>query len=362
MGYAADLCNQATQLFRQGQFRSAASLLEQGIVVARQEADSDNELLCYQKLTAALMNLDQSQQALELATTMLARARQLNEPHYELVATIRLCSALIDLDLKGRWPEIKTLLRDCLHQAEARNTSAWQLDCLRLLAGNAMTMQEYDDALSYAQQGLSIIRHDTYSADFYRYVFYRVLQRLHSQREDHADALRYGLLSFEYAQREGNPAWVVLARRYLAHLHYQQGNLQEAFNLFSENVAAALAYDCANDHQDATMWRAEIALQLEMGEQALEFAREALALARQRLHARDEAWALLANVRALHKLNRSDEAWYFANEAYHFAQTQQFEHRLKEAREWIETLTKKQSAPTATNKQGSWFDRLIGKR
>lgn len=362
MGYAADLCNQATQLFRQGQFRSAASLLEQGIVAARQEADGDNELLCYQKLTAALMNLDQSQQALEVATTMLARARQLREPHYELVATIRLCSALIDLDLKGRWDEIKVLLLDCLQQAQARNTTAWQLDCLRLLASNAMTMQEHDDALQYAQQGLGMIRHDTYSADFYRYVFYRVLQRLHTQREEPAEALRYGLLSFEYAQREGNPAWMITARRYLAHLHYQQGNLKAAFELFSENVASALAYDSASDHQDATMWRAEIALQLKMGEQALQFAREALELARKRLHARDEAWALLANVRALHALNRTDEAWYFANEAYHFAQSQQLEHRQKEAREWIETLTKQQQPAQSATKQGSWFDRLIGKR
>src|SRR5437588_7385470 len=115
---SSDLIEQGQQHFDRGDFRRAITCYQEATVLARTQGNDDDELLALEDLGVALASLGVYQKAIEVAIRLLARARQLQDKHYEMVATLRLSESLGELDVRGRWREIKPLLLEGLAIAQ----------------------------------------------------------------------------------------------------------------------------------------------------------------------------------------------------------------------------------------------------
>src|SRR6266566_3919866 len=230
----ADLISQGMQRFNQGDYQGAIARIEEVAALALSQNENEAELYALDFLSAAWSNLINYEKVLEVATRLLALARQLQREDYQMWATLRLTSALAHLDLRGRWGEIRPLLLEGLTTARQLGDSDGEIYHLRKLGNCALGMGELDQALAWLQEALNRIQPDTPNFQRDLYLIYDDLSELMRKRDNYEEALRYAEMALVAARKDGNPDDVAGAQLTLAEAERARGERGEALRLVEQ--------------------------------------------------------------------------------------------------------------------------------
>ena len=236
---ATDLSRQGDRLFEQGRYQAALTCYEQAADLARRVGLADTELQALDGVVICWGNLGEWNKMAEAATRLLARARQLAKPKYEMQAAHRLADALASIDLAGRWREIRPLLEEGLQTARQLGNDFWIVYHLMRLGNYARQIEEWPVAYDWLQDALNALTPTTQKAAFFRMVIYQNLSRWYKGQGERAEALRYAEMAAGAAKEDGNPDFVAGAQLNQARVQQWRGERGEALALVEAALATA---------------------------------------------------------------------------------------------------------------------------
>jgi tetratricopeptide (TPR) repeat protein len=236
---AHDLFSQGNRLFDQGRYQAALTSLEQAADLARRSGQFDTELLALSNIAAVWDNLKEYNKMAEAATCLLARARQMAKPAYEMRAAHHLATALANIDLAGRWHEIHPLLEEGLQTARELGNDFWIVSHFLHLGEYARRMEEWQAAYAWLQDALNTLIPSTESAASFRAHIYQSLSRWHKGQNERAEALRYAEMAVGAAKEDGNPDFVIDAQLNQGQVQQWRSERGEALALAQEALATA---------------------------------------------------------------------------------------------------------------------------
>ncbi len=240
---ANDLLNQGSRLSDQARYRPALTCYEQAAALARRAGQNSTELQALAWLPVCWGSLGEWNKMAETATHLLARARQLSKPKYEMGAAHRLAAALANIDLAGRWREICPLLEEGLQTARQLGNDFWIVYHLMQLGDYARQMDEREAAYTRLQEALNALTPTTGNAAYFRSSIYGSLSLWYKSQGDRGEALRYAEMSVGAAREDGNPDLVIWAQLNQAQVQQWRGERGEALALVDEALVAARRLD-----------------------------------------------------------------------------------------------------------------------
>jgi tetratricopeptide (TPR) repeat protein len=236
---AYDLSQQGARLFDEGHYQAALGCFEQAADLARQSGDHSTELYALGNVAACWGNLGDWNKQAEAATRLLARARQIDYQDHQLRAILLLADALAEIDLEGRWHEIRLLLLEGLQTARQLGSDLRIVYHLVRLGGYARRMDEQEAAYSWLQDALNALLPSTENAAFWRSEIYINLSRWAKSHGDRAEALRYAEMAVGAAREDGSPYFVTNAQLNQARIQRWRGERGEALALAEEALATS---------------------------------------------------------------------------------------------------------------------------
>ena len=236
---ASDFIKQGSQLFNQGNYQAALGCYTQAVALARQTGQTSTELEALSNLPACWANLGEHTKMAEAAARLLARAKQLDDQEYQLLAGLRLATALANIDLPTRWPEVRQVLLDGLRTARLLADDWHIVYHLATLGDYAQRMGEAEPAYAWLQDALNTLTPAVNDAAFFRYRIYKSLSLLSKRQGQRADALRYAEMSLGGVREDRNPAAIVDAQHTLAEIQRWLGERGEALALVEEALTTS---------------------------------------------------------------------------------------------------------------------------
>jgi tetratricopeptide (TPR) repeat protein len=330
-----DLINQGDQCFNRGEYQRAIAFYQEAVTRARERGDADNELVALSCLPTAWGNIPDGEKMIEAATRLLARARELGNKKYEMQAALRLAEALSDLDLRGRWRELKPLLLEGLEIARQWGDHWWEVYHLNTLGGCAVWVEEEEQGLAWLQEALNAIRPGMDKEHYFRGEVNEGLSRLMRQRGDYAEAVRYAEMAVDEFRQHGNPSFVAGAQLTLARAERARGELAEALRLVEEVLSQARQMGWKGRERSAEYLRGELLREMGHPDQAEPAARRALELAREMKLKEDEVECLLSLGQVLLALKRREEAREILQQARRLSQERDYADHFQRANELL---------------------------
>jgi len=330
-----DLINQGNQCFNRGEYHRAIAFYQEAVTRARERGDADNELVALSCLPTAWGNIPDGEKMIEAATRLLARARELGNKKYEMQAALRLAEALSDLDLRGRWRELKPLLLEGLETARQLGDHWWEVYHLKTLGNCAVWMGEEEQGLAWLQEALNAIQPGMEKEHYFRGEVNEGLSSLMRQRGDHAEAVRYAEMAVDEARQHGNPDFVASAQLTLARAERARGELAEALRLVEEVLSQARQMGWKGNEQVAEYLRGELLREMGHPDQAESAARRALELVREMKFKEKEVECLLSLGQVLLALKRHEEAREILQQARRLSQERDYADHFEEAEELL---------------------------
>jgi len=337
-----ELIDRGRQAFYQGDFSGAIFWFDLAASHARKESNTDLELQALSWLSVALGNTGNAQKMIEVATRLLARARATSNEKYQMVAALRLANALAEIDLRGRWNELRPLLLDGLDIAHRLGDEFYEVYHLVLLGEYAIQMGEDESGFHWLQQALSdldsqlSIEHRNY----FRYRAYQALSRLMQCHHKHQEALRYAEMAIDAAQEDGNPRFIAGAQLTLVHAkqalrEMTVREMTEGLQLVEEVLPKAQRRGWKVEEQKAEYMRGELLREMGHPEQAELAARRALELAREMRFKEEEVKCLLSLGQVLLALKRREEAREVLQQARRLSQERDYADHFQRADELL---------------------------
>lgn len=326
----SDLIEQCSQHFDRGDFRRAITCFQEAAVLARSQGNDDDELLALENLSVAWGNLADYQKEIEVATRLLARARQLQDEHYEMRAALGLSHALAELDVRERWGEMKPLLLAGLATARRLQDKYYEGYHLLKLGQYAVHVGESERGFNWLQEVLNLI--DISREDeniFFRGEAYRALSELMLKRGEHAEALRYAEMAVDVYRKEA--FFVTYAQLDLARAERAQGERAEALRLVEKVLPQARRMGWKETEQEAEFLRGELERELGHLPEAEVAARQALKLAQEMKEKEEEVECLLSLGQALLAEKRLDDARELLKQARRLSQERNYEEHFNKA-------------------------------
>jgi tetratricopeptide (TPR) repeat protein len=326
----SELIEQGLRHFNRGDFRRAIMCYQEAAILARTQSNDDDELLALENLSVAWGNLADYQKEIEVATRLLARARQLQDEHYEMVATLRLCESLADLDLRERWGEIKPLLLTGLATARRLQDKSYEGYHLLHLGQYAVHVGESERGFNWLQEVLNLTDMGREDENiFFRGEAYRALSELMLKRGEHAEALRYAEMAVDVYRKEA--FFVTYAQLDLARAERAQGERAEALRLVEKVLPQARQMGWQEVEQEAEFLRGELERELGHLQEAEVAARQALKLAQKMKEKEEEVECLLSLGQALLAEKRHDDAGELLKQARRLSQERNYDDHFNKA-------------------------------
>ena len=330
-----DLINQGDQCFNRGEYQRAIAFYQEAVTRARERGDADNELVALSCLPTAWGNIPDGEKMIEAATRLLARARELGNKKYEMRAALRLAEALSDLDLRGRWRELKPLLLEGLEIARQWGDHWWEVYHLKTLGGCAVWVEEEEQGLAWLQEALNAIQPGMEEEHYFRGEVNEGLSHLMRQRGDHAEAVRYAEMAVDEFRQDGNPHFVAGAQLALAWAERARGELAEALRLVEEVLPQARQMGWKGWEWSAEYLRGELLREMGHPDQAEPAARRALELVREMKFKEEEVECLLSLGQVLLALKRRQEAREVLQQARRLSQERDYADHFQRADELL---------------------------
>jgi len=335
----SDLYKQAEQCHNRGDFRGAIARWEEVAAQARAQGDHGYELAALASLPVAWGNIADFEKEVEAATRLLARARELKREDYTMRAGLRLTEALVSLDLRGRWWELRPLLLEGLETAKRLGEHWCEVYHLKTLGQYAIMVGEEEQGYAWLQDALNAIRPDMGEFQLYfRAEIYAGFSLLMRKRGDYAEAIRYAEMAVGAWRDYGNPSFVVSGQLNLAQAEQARGELAEALRLVEEVLLQARQMGWRGTEQEAEYSRSELERVLGHADVAETAARRALELAREMKLKEEEVECLLSWGQALLALRRNEEAREILRQARRRSQEQDYEDHFSKAEELLAVL------------------------
>jgi tetratricopeptide (TPR) repeat protein len=331
-----ELVDQGRRAFYQGDFSRAIFWFDLAASHARQESNADLELQALSWLSVAWGNTGNAQKMIEFATRLLARARQVSSEKYQMVAALRLANALAEIDLRGRWNELRPLLLEGLDAAHRLGDEFYEVYHLVLMGEYAIQMGEDESGFRWLQQALDTLQPSTEHRNYFSYRVYRALSWLMQCRHDHHKALRYAEMAIDAAQKDGNPQFIADAQLTLVRAKQALREPPEALELVVEEVLSkARQMGWKGKEQVAEYLRSELLREMGHPEQAEPSARRALELAREMKLKEQEVECLLSLGQVLLALKRPQEAREVLQQARRLSQERDYADHFQRADELL---------------------------
>ena len=334
----SDLIEQGRQHFNRGDYRRAVTCYQEAAVLARAQGNDDAELLALDGLGFAFQNLGNFQKQIEVATRLLARARQTQYETYQMRATFLLVIALARLDLRGRWQELKPLLLEGVRLARHLDERYFEIYHLARLGRYAVRMGEEEQGFAWLQEALNLIGPDTENRSYFLGEVYGSLSLLMRKRGIHTEAIRYAEMAVGARRARGNPQFVVTAQLFLIRAELARGERAEALRLVEEILPQTRRNGWKAKEQEAEYLRGEIERELGHPKEAEVAAREALQLAQEMKLKEEEVECLLSLGQALLTQKQHDEAYELLKQARRLSQERNYDNHFNKTEAILQTL------------------------
>ncbi len=338
----ADLIFQGRRCLERGDFHGAIARFEQAVYFARAGGESENELIALGWLPSAWGSVADHFKEIESATRLLARARELRREDYEMIATQRLAEAMADLDLRGRWRELKPLLLQGLETSRRLGKLWYEIYHLMLLGTYAVRVGEGEQGHVWLKEALNKLRPDiersTVPKCLFRLNIYGALSTLMRQRGDLEEALRYAEQTVGVAQRDNNPAFVADAELMLVRAHIARREYDEAYRLLHDVLPRARLHNWRGVEQEAEYLLGEVEREAGEPDGAEVAARRGLMLAQEMKLREQEVQSLLSLGHALLAMHQHGEARELITQARRLAQERDYEDYFQQAEGVLRTM------------------------
>jgi tetratricopeptide (TPR) repeat protein len=303
-----ELLKLAKKAYQAGYLRQAISWYEETILRAKRERTIEVEFDALEGLAEAWSHLGIYKPALDAATSLLARAREVQSPRYEMIAKFYLTVAFAGIDLPNRWDEIQSLLLQGLDETQHLSDTYYEASHLCWLGIGAVHRGKVPQAQAWLQDASNVL--ESGDDDFLplRVRIYGAFAELMCSRGDLTEALRYAELAYGIARQELPPFYRTYAQLPLAEVERARERMEDALNVVNEVLDAASSYGWVAHEQQAQLLRAELLLELNQPAEARLAARQALTLSKETEAREAEVRALISLGRALVGLNRKEEA------------------------------------------------------
>lgn len=245
------------QCFDRGDYHAAIQWFEQAEAEARDVVDTESEFRACEWQAFCWGNLHKLQKMAECAVRLLTRARKVQHQRYELAATLRLCDALAQIDLRNRWDEIKPLLLDGLGIAKQLESRFYETYHLMRLGECAVRVGESDLGMDCLQDALVITAEITpIPRCLFTVQIYDSLSCLMIERDMLAESVRYAEMAVGVAGQDLQQSFAVFASLTLARAYKMSGELSAALELIRlvDTVAQAhgwIGYQCRANRLEA---------------------------------------------------------------------------------------------------------------
>lgn len=186
-----DLVELASEAYDQGNYQQAIGLFESAAVQSLRGGQKRAELVALSRLCSCHAAIPDWGNCLKAATRLLARARALESPEYEMQAVFHLARAMAAIDLWGHWSELKPLLLQGIERARQFHNIFWQVRHLVLLAACELQLDDTESAFSRLQDALSLTSSGAESEHGLRASVYAVLAMVYARRGSYRDARLY---------------------------------------------------------------------------------------------------------------------------------------------------------------------------
>jgi len=269
----------AWQAEHRGDLDTAARWYEEEAQNAYLAGNVNIELLAMSNLAEMLLRSGKAQQALEVATRLLARSRKESSAAYEMRAIGRLVEALLLIDPRGRWNEIKPLLEDGLKTARQLSINYWELHFLIFLAQGYMSIGNIDYAFNYLQEAKNCTNPQV--DDKYHLQAYILcsLSLVMLQKKHFSDATTYAEQAVGIAKDDGVLDFVAQSELILVQVYRTIGERSDAWKIVEAVCEQARKMKWKSIEQDAEYLRGELARELSYLDIARDASEKALSLA-----------------------------------------------------------------------------------
>lgn len=331
----SDLIFEGRRSLERGDFYSAIARFEQAASQARAWGEGDNELIALGWLPAAWGSVPDHIREIEAGSRLLTRARELKREDYEMIAIQRIAEAVADLDLRGRWRELKPLLLQGLETSRRLGKAWYEVYHLTLLGSYAVRMAEYDPGYGWLKEALNLlhpeIERNTIPRCLFRRNIYGALSHLMRQRGNLDEALRYAEQVVGLARGEHNPAFLADAQLTLIEAHRARNEHAEALRVLGEILPQAREHGWKGIEQKAEYLLGEVEREAGQPDGAEVAARRALYLAQEMKLREEEVLCLISLGQALFAFGAREEGESLLSRARRLAQEREYPDHFEQA-------------------------------
>lgn len=325
----------AMEAEHRGDLVTAAQWFREEAIEAGNTGQVQVELLAWSNLAEMLVRSGQPHEAIEVATRLLAKARQEQLQIYEMRATGRLVEALLSIDPRGRWSEVTVLLENGLKLARQAAVNYWEVYSLVLMANGAIAVRDLDSAYRWLQEANNCLHTETFDWSHLQAYIWCSLALLMVRREDFSDARHYAEQAVGVAREDGVLDFVAQAELVLAQVERSQGEHAEALRLAEKVRSQAIRLKWKGIEQVAECLRGVLARDLGYLEISDEAAQRALTLAYELKAKEKQVESLLTWGETLLVLGRKIEAHDVLRQARRLSQEQDYEDHFLRADELL---------------------------
>jgi tetratricopeptide (TPR) repeat protein len=262
-----------------GDLDTAAYWYQEHIREVQQNGQTFHELLATSNLAEMFVRSGQFQRAIETATRLLARSRQEKQELFEMRASGRLVEALIALDPRGRWPEIRTLLERGLLIARQGRINYWEIYILVLMGTCLLELSDFKASLARLQEANSLIFPNTDDRYHLQAYTWYAMARLMLKQEITVEAKQHAGQAVAIAQMAGVLDYVARAELVLARAERAVNERAEALRLTQQVIGQAEKFNWRGIEQEAFLIQAILKRELGLLTEAESSVNRALSLA-----------------------------------------------------------------------------------
>lgn len=331
----SQLQSNAWEAAHHGDVKTAAFWCRAASDLARELNLPKQELLCLSNLSEMLVRSGKLEEAVNVSTELLARSRQEDLREFEMRAIGRLVEALLWIDARVRWQEVKPLLEEGLRLSKQLAVDYWQVYLLILMGNGYMCVFDYENALLSLQDASNCIHQNIDDREHLQAFVWLSFALLMLKKENFLVAKHYAEQAVAVAERGGIMDLAAQAELVLAQAEYARGEYAEALQITEQIYARANNFEWIGIEQTSEYLRGKIEYRLghldvadKAGQKACELAR--LMQAKERL-----VESLLGWGSVLLLLGRKSEACNVLKEAKHLSQKQDYKDHFLQAESWL---------------------------
>lgn len=236
------------QAFERGDFALSIRYSKQAADVARDNRDAYLELMSLEEVAIASGNLSEEKQAIQYATKLMIRAKELDNKKFQMCGGLRLCESMASMDVRGKWHEIRPLLLEGLEIARSLNDRWYEIYHLTRLGFYDARCGNHERALEHLDEALSLMtpfinKSAYFYTEIYSYMSFALRKQGKLEESQH-----YADISVVEALKHGNPNFICEAELFAIEVRLERGEYQQSL----------LKLEVLHNRADQNMWRSEL--------------------------------------------------------------------------------------------------------